>query len=217
MTVLKNPRYEPTATTAVTPPLTVERTQLSDVDILASEAGALRSGVGLLSQDVAQVHGDSLQLQLESHAAAAARRSPLDLLNELAGQGFSWTSVARVVGVSIPAVRKWRNGKPVSGKNRRNLALMVAFVNVLEEDHLIQDGASWLDMPLAKSSFTGIDVLAAGQAHELMQYAAGHISNKDLLDSAMPTWRHTMEDHFETYEAPDGEVAIRIHPGDHPG
>lgn len=217
MTVLNPPRYEPTATTALTPPRTVERTQLSHVDILASEAGALRSGVGLLSQDVAQVHGDSLQLQLESHAAAAAKRSPLDLLNELASRGFSWTSVARVVGVSIPAVRKWRNGKPLSGENRRNLALIVAFVKVLEEDHLIQDGASWLDMPLAKSSFTGIDVLATGQAHELMQYAAEHISSKDLLDSAIPTWRETLEGRFETYEAPDGEVAIRIRREDNPG
>ena len=91
------PRYRPTATTALTPPRILERTQLS-VDILADEAGALRSRVGLLSEDVAQVHGDSLQLQLESRADAAAKRSPLDLLNELADKGFSWTSVARVSG-----------------------------------------------------------------------------------------------------------------------
>ncbi|MCQ3804714.1 MAG: hypothetical protein OXC98_11900 [bacterium] len=210
-------RYQPTATTALTPPRVVERTQLSDVDILANEAGYLRSNVGLLSEDVAQVHGDSLQLQLESHADAASKRSPLDLLNELAEKGFSWTSVARVVGVSIPAVRKWRNGNPMSGENRRNLALMVAFVRVLEEDYLIRDGASWLDMPLAASSFTGIDVLAAGHAHELMQFAAEHIRSKDLLDSAIPTWRDTLDDRFEVYEAPDGERAIRVRTKDKVG
>ena len=211
------PRYQPTATTALTPPRILERTQLSDVDILANEAGALRSDIGLLSEDVAQVHGDSLQLQLESRADAAAKRSPLDLLNELADKGFSWTSVARVVGVSIPAVRKWRNGSPLSGENRRNLAQLVAFVNVLKEDCLIQDGASWLDMPLAESSFTGIDVLAAGQAPELMQFAAGHIRNRDLLDSAIPAWRDTLDDRFEVYEAPDGELAIRVRTKDKVG
>ena len=210
MTAARPLRYQPTATTALTPLRIIQRTRLSDADILANEAGALRSDVGLLSEDVAQVHGDSLRLQLESRADAAARRSPVRLLDELADWGFSWTSIARVVGVSIPAVRKWRHGNPLSGENRRNLALLVAFVGVLEEDYLIADGASWLDMPLAESSFTGIDVLAAGQAHGLMQYAAGHISSSDLLDGALPTWRDTLDDRFEVYEAQDGERAIRM-------
>ena len=203
-------RYQPTATTTLSPPRLVQGTRLSDTDILTNKAGALRSDVGVLSEDVAQVHGDSLRLQFESRADAAARRSPVRLLDELADRGFPWTSIARVVGVSIPAVRKWRRGNPISGDNRRNLALLVAFVGVLEEDYLVRDGASWLDMPLAESSFTGIDVLAAGQAHALMQYAAGHISSSDLLDSALPTWRDTLDDRFEVYEAQDGERAIRM-------
>ena len=210
MTVRRTLSYQPTETTALTPFRILERTRLSDIDILANKAGALRSDVGLLSEDVAQVHGDSLQLQLESRAAAAARKAPARLLDDLADWGFSWTSVARVVGVSIPAVRKWRHGNPLSGENRRNLALLVAFVGVLEEDYLIEDGASWLDMPLAESSFTGIDVLAAGQAHYLMQYAAGHITSSGLLDSALPTWRETLDDRFEVFEAQDGGRALRM-------
>jgi transcriptional regulator with XRE-family HTH domain len=159
-----------------------------------------------------RVHGenDRTQLPIRMRADAAARRSPVHLLDELADRGFSWTSVARVVGVSIPAVRKWRHGNPPSGENRRKLALLVAFVGVLEEDHLIGDGASWLDMPLADSSSTGIDVLAAGKAHALMQYAAEHISSSELLDSALPTWRDALDDRFEVYEAPDGQPAIRM-------
>ena len=210
MTIAMRLSSRPTATTALTPLRIVKETQLSDVDILANSAGALRSDVGVLSEDVAQVHGDTLRLQLDSRADVAARTSPVSLLDELADWGFSWTSIARVVGVSIPAVRKWRQGKPVSGDNRRNLALLVALVGVLEEDYLIGDGASWLDMPLGESAFTGIDVLAAGQAQDLMQYAAGHIGSRDLLDSVLPTWRDTVDDRFEVYEAPDGERAIRM-------
>ena len=210
MTVQTAPHYEPTEATALTPLRIVERTRPSDVDILAHEVGALRSGVGLLSEDVARIHGDSLRLQLDHRADTVARRSPVRLLDELAHWGFSWTSVARVLDVSIPAVRKWRQGNPLSGENRRNLARLVAFVDVLHEDYLISDGASWLDMQLAESSFTGIDVLATGHAHELMQYAAGHINSRDLLNSTFPTWRETVDDRFEVFEAPDGERAIRM-------
>ena len=83
-------------------------------------------------------------------------------------------------------------------------------MGVLEEDHLISNGASWLDMPLAESSFTGIDVLAAAHAHDLMQHAAGHISSSDLLDKALPRWRETLDSRFEVHEAQDGERAIRM-------
>lgn len=202
--------YRPTEATSLTPLRISELTRPSDIDILVNAAGALRSGLGVVSEDLAQVHGDSLRLQLESRADVAAKRSPVRLLEELADWGFSWTSVARVVGVSIPAVRKWRQGSPLSGENRRHLALLVAFVGVLEEDYLVQDGASWLDMPLAESALTGIDVLAAGQSHELMQYAAGYINSRDLLDSALPSWRNTLDERFEVYEEGDGERALRM-------
>lgn len=207
----------PTAATALTPLRIVKETRLSDADILANETGALRSDVGVLSEDVAQVHEDSLRLQLASRTDVAARRSPVRLLDELAAWGFSWTAIARVVGVSIPAVRKWRQGNPPSGENRRNLALLVAFVGVLEEDYLIGDGASWLDIPLGESTFTGIDLLAAGQAQGLMQYAAGYLGSNDLLDSALPAWRDTLDDRFEVYEAQDGERAIRMRTEDEAG
>ncbi len=210
MTVASRPSYQPTAATALKRPRVFEETRLSDADILVKTAGGLRSEVGLISEELAQVHGDSLRLQLEGRAEEAARRSPERLLDELAEWGFSWTAIARVLGVSIPAVRKWRHGNPLSGENRRNLARLVALVGALEDDYLIGDGASWLEMPLAGSSFTGIDVLAAGRPYDLLQYAAEHISSIDLLDNVLPTWRGGLDDRFEVYEAEDGERAIRM-------
>ena len=210
MTMASSGGYRPTRATALAPPRSYERTRLSDPDILAKRAGGLRSDVGVLSDDVAQVHGDSLRLQIESRAAHVAQGSPVRLLDELADRGFSWTAIGRVLGVSIPAIRKWRQGNPLSGENRWNLALLVAFVGVLEDDYLIREGASWLDMPLAGSNLTGIDVLAAGRPFDLMQYADHRISSVDLLNRTLPGWRDGMDDRFEVYEAEDGERAIRV-------
>ena len=200
---------EPTSATSVNTPHIDQPTRLSP-DVVAHMAGTLRSDVSVLSQDVAHVHGDSLRIQLESRTDEALKRAPADLLSELADLGFSWTSVARIVGVSIPAIRKWRHGETVSGENRRRLARLVALVGVLASDHVVFEIASWLDVPLAGSSFTGIDVLAAGQVRDLMEYATGHLGSAELLDRAVPGWQDTLDDRFEVYRAGDGERAIRV-------
>ena len=210
MTAALLQRERPTAATVLNPPRFQRGTQLSDVDILANEAGSLRSMVRLLSQDVAQVHDVSLRRQLEGRTNAAVKKSSSHLLGELAARGFSWISVARIADVSIPEIRKWRLGKELSEENRRSLALLVAFVGLLEEDPSIRDGVSWLEISFVNSTFTGIDVLATGHSYKLMQYAAGHISQTELLDSTFPTWRDTLNDSFEVYEAQDGERAIRM-------
>ena len=207
---------EPTSASSVTTPHIDQPTRLSP-DMVANRVGALRHGVGILSEDVAQVHGDSIRIQLESRTQEAAKRASADLLSELAGFGFSWTSIARIVGVSIPSIRKWRQGETASGENRRRLAELVALVGVLERDHLISDVASWLDVPLAESSLTGVDVLAAGHVHDLMELAADHIGSAELLDRAIPDWRDTLDDRFEAYQAEDGERAIRMRNEDQAG
>lgn len=183
---------------------------MASTDAIANEAGALRQSTGMLSQDAAQLHGDSLRIQLRARTDEAAKRAPAELLSELGALGFSWTAVARVLGVSIPAVRKWRGGATVSGCNRRKIAEFVALAGVLERDHMIADVASWLDVPLAESSFTGIDVLEAGHLHDLIEYGAQHIGSTDLLDRSLPRWRDSLDDRFEVYTAGDGEMAIRL-------
>ena len=200
---------EPTSATSVNPPHIDELTRLSP-DVLADKAGFLRQDVGVLTQDVAQVHGDLLQIQLDSRTEEAAKRAPVDLLSELADLGFSWTAIARIVGVSIPSIRKWRHGETATGENRQKLARLVALVGVLESDHLISDVASWLEIPLAGTNFTGIDVLANEKLADIVEYAAEHIDSTELLDRALPTWREALDDQFEVYQAGDGELAIRL-------
>lgn len=200
---------EPTSATSINPPRIEQPTRLSP-DVVAHMAGALRSDVGELSQDVARVHGDSLRIQLKARTDEAAKRAPADLLSELAGYGFSWTAVARIIGVSIPALRKWRHGEAATGENRRKLAELVALVGVLASDHVVFEIASWMEVPLAGSTFTAIDVLAAGQIGDLMEYAAGHLESDELLDRAVLDWRETLDGRFEAYLAGDGERAIRL-------
>lgn len=204
---------EPTTATSVKTPKIDQPTRLSP-DVLANRAGALRSDVGILSEKVEQVHDMSLLIQLEARTDEQAKRRPTDLLNELSDLGFAWTSVARLVGVSIPAIRKWRQGGSVSGTNRRKLARLLALVGLLKSDHLISDVVSWLDMPLSGSGYTAIDVLVAGHEANLMLYAAGHISSMQLLDRALPDWREMLDERFEIFRAGDGSLAIRIRDGD---
>lgn len=202
----------PTASSAVTTPKIDQPTRLSP-DVVADSAGALRSDVLQLSADVAETHNRLLDIQLEARTDEAAKRSPLDLLGELSDLGFAWTSIARLVGVSVPGLRKWRQGESVSGDNRRRLARVVAFVNILNRHHMVSDVASWLDMPLADSGLTGIDVFAAGQIADLTEYAAQHITGSELLDRTMPEWRDDLETPFEVFTAGDGQRAIRMRPG----
>ena len=179
-------------------------------DVIANVAGALRDDVGMLSDNVEAFHTESLSIQLEARTDEAAKRSPLDLLEELANLGFPWTGIARLAGVSIPALRKWRQGEHPSGDNRRKLARIVAFVGVLEQDHLITDVASWLEVPLAGTSHTGLDLFSAGYVSELLEYAAQKLDSAELLDKTAPDWRVATDNQFEVFEGADGERAIRL-------
>ncbi len=200
---------EGTSTTSVAPPSIEQPTRLS-TDVVANDAGALRTDVDILSTDVAEVHSESLRIQLEARTDEAAKRSPADLLEELSDLGFSWTDIGRLVGVSIPAIRKWRQGESVSGENRRKIARMVALVGVLKNDHIVVDVPSWMEMPLSESRYTGLDVVAEGSTADLMEYAANHISSSELLDRALPNWRTDLDSQFEVFDAGDGERAIRM-------
>ncbi len=200
-----------TTTSTVKTPQIDQPTRLS-FDVVANTAGALRSHVNQISADVAESHKQSLEIQLEARTDEAAKRAPEQLLNELSDEGFSWTSIARLVGVSVPGVRKWRKGETVTGENRRKLAGVVAFVGILRRDHLIADVASWLDMPLADSSLNGIDVYTTGQIADLTEYAADHISGSQLLDRTIPEWRNSIDLTFEVFTADDGQRAMRMRP-----
>jgi len=201
--------------TLTTSPEQVTRTRT--IDEVVAEAAHLRSWARLLGEDVAEtnrqmseMHQQAVAVQLEAKALGIAKQSVGEMLNELANAGFAWRDIAALAGVSVPAVRRWRQGEAPTGPNRLAVARIVALMETLRDDHLVSDVASWMEMPLvADASVTAIDLAVAGRLQEVVEIAAGHSTGEDVLDRSQPGWREHYRSDFEVFEAPDGELGTR--------
>jgi hypothetical protein len=75
---------------------------------------------------------------------------------------------------------------------------------------MIEDPASWLEIPLAGSTVSLVDIYAAGRQDLVIEYAGRRIgSAKQLLADFDPGWRAGLDARFETFAAPDGHLALR--------
>jgi hypothetical protein len=179
---------------------------------LVSKTAELRDGVAQLDEDVKAVDHVVRLEALEESTALAARRDPGDVLEELATEwGLSWTTVARMVGVTPTAVRKWRRGEPITGANRRRLARVLAFLEWLRRTYPIGDPASWLDMPFADASTLTIsDLYGANRIDLVFELVGGRMRAEAVLDAFDPDWRvaYPSDKRFKVVTAPDGEAAI---------
>jgi transcriptional regulator with XRE-family HTH domain len=187
------------------------------VQQLVQGAGYLRNQTRILGQDVAQtdhdlrrIHQDAFGLQLSQRARSVARRSAVELLNSLADAGFAWRDVARLVGVSVPALRRWRQGEPPTGPHLQAITKIVAFKEILETDHFVQEVASWMEIPISpEAPVTPLDVAADGSYEALLELAAEQASPEEVLDRWDPDWRERFGSEFEVFEVADGELGIR--------
>lgn len=201
--------------TLTTSPEQVTRTRT--IDEVVAEAGHLRSRARLLGEDVAETDREVSELyrqalieQLDAKARVIAKRSVGEMLSELADAGFAWRDIAALAGVSVPAVRRWRQGESATGANRLAVARIAALVGTLRDDHLVSDVASWMEVPLVPDvPVTAIDLTVAGRLQEVVEIAAGHSTGEDVLDRSQPGWRERYRSDFEVFEAPDGELGTR--------
>jgi len=137
------------------------------------------------------------------------------MLQQLADSGFSWRDIARLVGVSVPALRKWRQGEAPTGDNRLKIARILAFCDYLTSTCLVEEVASYMEMPLTKNApLTVLDLLAADRYDLAAEYASGHATATQVLDNFEPTWRDRYRSAFEVITASDGELSIRRTAGD---
>ncbi len=172
---------------------------------------ALRDRVGILDREVADGYRGVRRRQLDERTTVIAQREPRELLDELAtAWGLSWALIARLVGVTSAAVRKWRRGESITGDNRRGIARVIAFLeSVTQSANPLSDVASWLEMPISDDTdYSAIDLYGAGELDLVLDLAAQAIGAHDALDRFDPAWRDKADRRFTVIEAPDGLPAI---------
>lgn len=196
-------------------PARVDRTRT--IDDLVEEAGYLRNvtrvlgdNVAATSEEIGELHHQAFEAQLNTKARAAAKRPARELLERLAETGFAWRDIARMIGVSVPALRRWRQGESPTGSHLLDIARLLSFTEVLRTDHLIADVACWMEMPLVPDApLTGVDLAADGHFADLFDLAAGHERPEAVLDRWQQDWRDRYRSRFEVFEGSDGALGLR--------
>ncbi len=177
---------------------------------LGRKYGDLTGTVRILHQDVDEGRRSFRSVDLDERTSAKARHDVPSLLEELAVErGLGWSEIARLIGVSVGAIRKWRKGEGATPENRWSLARLTAFLDVVEEAELAQEPAGWLLMRLKEAhTVTAADLYVAGHAVELLDHLLGHLSVDQLLDGWSPDWRDTTRSAWKIAEGPDGERVL---------
>jgi len=148
---------------------------------------------------------------LDDRASRVAVQDPAELLELLATEfGLSWTTIARMVGVTDAAVRKWRRGEQIAPENRRRLARSVAFLQILGR-FPVNDASTWLEMRISgDATITAVDLFTDGRADLLFELVGNRATPHQVLEGFDPNWRenYAADQRFEVVEAPDGEPVI---------
>ena len=135
-----------------------------------------------------------------------------ELLNKLLDLGFSWKDIARVAGVSIPDMRKWHDGEQVTETQRKQVTAFVAFCQLAQDEHMVDDIASWMETPLhADTPLTMQDIVAEGRYDLAIQHASAQGARPErVLDLFDPGWRQRYTSAVDVFTAPDGLPGIRL-------
>jgi transcriptional regulator with XRE-family HTH domain len=144
---------------------------------------------------------DELRQRLDRTRAQLTKRSPQELARQLTDElGLGQLAVARSLGVTPTAVRKWQRGEQARPEHRDRLARLAALTSVLT-DLGIHDPAGWLDIAVSdESALTPLDLFSAGKSDLVTLLAAGLADPRETLDAFDPAWRQTT--------APDTEYRI---------
>lgn len=187
---------------------------LSETQLVASrlteDVGGGRNEVRVLQEKYDDLHHRSHDVEWRAASAARAKSGVVTLLAELAELGFAWRDIALLVGVSVPAVQKWRKGEKASGDSRKRLASLLAACDIITDHYMVEDIASWFEVPLSSSApVTPIHLYAHDRADLVFEFASGHTDPEALLTQFSPEWREQYRSAFEVFEASDGNYSIR--------
>jgi transcriptional regulator with XRE-family HTH domain len=176
------------------------------------DTGMLRHLVRQIEPALASHHREERSAMLRQAAAQLAWQDPRDILRQLATDyGMSWAAIARMVGVTSAAIRKWRRGESVSPDARESLAGLLAFLQHASSCQPISDIGSWLEMRVVPTAtLTPIDLYTAGAGALLLDWLAEYISVDEMLGHFDADWQtnYARDSRFEIGEGPGGERAI---------
>lgn len=179
--------------------------------MLTKEASSLRLQVAVLGTDVKHLHQDIYMSEWQQRTQAWVQSSTVQLLGQLADLGFAWRDIARLVGISVPAIQKWRRGATTSADHRRALASLLAARDVMLRHTAIQDFAQWFEIALVQDvPLSPTDLWEAGSYDLVFEYALQQLSPEETLDRFKPDWREVYASEWETFIAGDGQMSIRL-------
>ena len=189
-------------------PPVLPRTQIT-LSQLTENLGFVRSAVGDLHERVDDLH-QQIRSQLLSARAKRLMESSVQLLDELAALGFAWRHIARMIGVSVPAVQKWRRGERMTPDNQDRLATLLAACDLIQ-DCFVVDVAAWFEIPIVPSvPVRPMDLYAADQLDLLLDWVSHQQTDPEkVLTLFDPGWRERYASEFEVFEADDGQLSLR--------
>lgn len=185
---------------------------VDDVGFLRNRSELLVHDSRDLHESIGQLHSDSLDEELRSLTVRHAREQLPTLLEQLSTLGFSWRDIAKLAGVSVPAVRKWRQGESATGDNRQRVARIVALCEIAAQRYHIADVAGWLETPLHPDApLNGLDLMASERFDLVLALAHEQSGDPErVLDQFEPDWRARYRSDVEVFTAPDGLPALRL-------
>lgn len=181
---------------------------------LRQDYASLRDETRLLHLDTATGHHRIRRSELTQRAGDHARGAVPNILRDIYERGFSWTDIARCLGVSVPALRKWRNGESITPANRTRAARFLALCEYLERNvPVLADVAGWFETPLVpEANLTPMDLYIAGREDLVLDYAEQPEANPhSIMDRHDPSWRERISD-FEVIVGEDGVPSIQHRP-----
>lgn len=180
------------------------------ISSLTDRIGGGRSEARAIESEWSDLHRRSFDIEWKSKTVEMGKKSVGSLLDGLSELGFSWRDIARMVHVSVPAIRKWRRGGAASGDNRRNLAALLAACDMIMNHFMVDEIASWFEMPLTgEVPITPIDLYASRRADLVFEFASAQSNPDQLMDEFDPEWRERYRSDFDVVEAADGNFSIR--------
>jgi len=181
--------------------------------VTARQVRAHRSASSQLDSTRGQRREDLFEFYM---ITLADTRTPA-LLSELASTyGMSWIDLSTLVGVTIPAIRKWRLGGATSEENEEKLRALVAFVKAVATVRNTPDPVNWLDERLVPGfAVTVKDLYSPQNVPVLLAYANGDFADaKDLLNEVRPNWRSEDRTGFEVRDIDGHKALVTRRPAD---